>query len=622
MAEIIITELDFENIKQNLKTYLAAQPDFTDYDFTGSALNVLLDVLSYNTHYNAVLANLAANEMFIDSAIKRSSVVSLAKMLGYTPRSTTSAKAYVDIDVVQTTSSSPMTLGTNTVFTATINGNTYSFNVNETQSVAASSGIFSFTNVELIEGTRITNNFLVSADTLSGPFVIPNDNVDTTTIEVTVQNSSVDLTTTTFDRETSIIDVTATSEVFWVEENTNGKYQIIFGNDIIGKKLTAGNIVIVSYIVSNGGDANNARNFSLTGNISGETGVTVTTLYPAAGGAAREDIDLVRFNAPRYNAARNRAVTAEDYRSLIKANLSKAREVAVWGGENNDPPQYGKVFISIHPTTGNIITDADKNILLELLRPRSVMSIQHEFVDPEYLYIGLDGIINYNPKTTNLSNTSLAALVKADIQDYFVDEMNTLDRTFFLSKLSERVKTVDTSIVGSVFKMKLQRRISFVSGSTNHSKTLYFLTSLDPETLRSSTFTTTINQVVYNAYLQDFSDDVQNIATTGIVKLVNSENDRIIKDIGTINYQTGVVTISDLNVTNYIGNVTSVYFTANPQFLYQNITTAITRTSEISPYAINPESSKNTIIVLDDSSNNTVAGIVSGLNITALPYIE
>jgi hypothetical protein len=624
MAELIVTELDFADIKTSLRTYLAAQTEFTDYDFTGSALNTLLDVLAYNTHYNAVLANMQANEMFIDTAIKRTSVISLAKMLGYTPRSRTSAKAYVNIDVPKVnTVGSQLSIDSTVKFTASINGTVYTFNVNEEQTATVSSGIFSFTDVELIEGVGLSNAFTITADLTQGPLVIPVDTLDTTTIEVVVQNSVGDVTTTTWNKTSTIVDITGTSKVFWVEENLDGKYQIVFGDDIIGKALTVGNIVTVSYYASKGPDANGAQTFSLSGTVNGETTATVTTVTPAAGGQEKESIDSVRFNAPKYNATRNRAVTSEDYRSLIKANLAKAREVAVWGGEENDPPQYGKVFISVHPTTGAVFTDADKEYLLEsVIRPKSVMSIQHEFVDPEYLYLGFEGIVNYNNKLTSSTSTQMAAAVETEIETYFTNDFGTLDKTFFLYRLTERVKDLNNAIISSVFKMRLQKRLSITLNSS-YSATVNMLTAIDPETIYSSNFTTKVSNRNYLGYIRDFSDDsLQNDTGTGTLKFINASTGLPVVNVGTVNYATGIITLNNLFVQSYAGNATKLHLHATPQALYQNISSSLTRTSDISEFAVLAQPAKNTIIVLDDSEVDPSAGISSGLAITALPFSE
>ena len=627
MAELNITELDFDTIKTNLRTYLAAQPEFTDYDFTGSALSLLLDVLAYNTHYNAVLANLQANEMFIDTAIKRTSVVSLAKMLGYSPRSTTSAKANVDLLVTKdVTPGNTLSITPTVKFNASINGQSYVFNVNESQTATVNeSGIFEFTEVELIEGIYLSNSFLIGADNVSGPLVIPNNNVDTTTIEVSVQTSSSNLTSTDWVKTSTIVDVTNTSKVFWVEENNQGEYQVVFGDDNVGAQLTPGNIVTITYLVSEGALPNGARDFSLVGDIDGEDEVTIIVNSPATGGNGKENIDSIRFNATKFNANRNRAVTAEDYRTLIKQNFPKAREVTVWGGEENDPPVYGSVFISIDPVTNSVVTSADRDYIKEtILRPRSVMSIKHEFVDPEYVYLGLEGIVNYNPKLTSLKASDISILVSAAIEDYFDNELGTLDRTFFLSKLTERVKATNSSIVSSVFKMRLQKRISIGTSETSgYSKNLNFLTAIDPETIRSSNFLTTINGLTYQGYLQDFADDeVANEDGNGTIKFVSEDTRLPLATVGTVHYNTGAVTLQNVIVTEYIGNMEELYLSARPQPLYQNISSAVVRTSDISTFSVAALPSKNSILTLDDSQSNSTANISAGLVISCRPYTE
>jgi hypothetical protein len=554
-------------------------------------------------------------------------VVSLAKMLGYSPRSTTSAKAQVDLIVTQdVTTESTLSITPDVKFNASINGQSFTFNVNESQTATINeSGVFQFTDVELIEGIYLSNSFLIGSDNTSGPLIIPNNNVDTTTILVSVQTSSSNLTSTDWVKTSTIVDITSTSKVFWVEENNEGQYQLVFGDDNVGASLTPGNIVTVTYIVSEGSAPNGARDFSLVGTIDGEDEVTITVISPANGGTGKESIDSIRFNAPRYNANRNRAVTAEDYRTIIKQNFSKAREVTVWGGEENDPPVYGSVFISIDPVTNAVITTADKDYIKEtVLRPRSVMSIKHEFVDPEYVYLGLEGIVNYNPKLTSLKASDISALVSAAIEDYFDNELGTLDRTFFLSKLSERVKETNTSIVSSVFKMRLQKRITIGTSSTSgYSKILNFLTAIDPETFKSSNFLTTVNGLTYEGYLQDFADDeVANDEGYGTIKFISRDTNLPIINVGTIHYNAGLVTLNNVIVTEYIGNLNELYLYVRPQPLYQNISSAVVRTSDTSSFSVTALPSRNSILTLDNSQSNSAANIVPGLSISCRPYTE
>jgi hypothetical protein len=623
MAELNVTELDFDTIKNNLRNYLAAQPEFTDYDFTGSALSVLLDVLAYNTHYNAVLANLQVNEMFIDTAIKRTSVVSLAKMLGYSPRSTTSAKALVNLQVTKNSESNETTLSISpsVKFNASINGRSYTFNVNESQTATVNNNKFVFTDVELIEGIYLSNTFLIGADNSSGPLIIPNNNIDTSTLRVYVQNSSSDVTSTDWIKTSNIVDITNTSKVFWVEESNEGDYQVVFGDDVFGARLTPGNIVTITYLVSEGESSNGARVFTLVGDIDGEDEVDITILTPATGGTQKETIDSIRFNAPRYNANRNRAVTSQDYRTLIKQNFPKAREITVWGGEENIPPIYGTVFISIDPTIGSTVTQSDKDYISEtILRPRSIMSIKHQFVDPDYVYLGLEGVVNYDPKLTSFKASDLSVIVKTEIENYFDVELGTLDKTFFLSVLSDRVKKVNSAIVSSVFKMRLQKRLSIGIGSS-YSNVVNFLTAIDPGTLKSSNFVTTYNGLRYEGYLQDFSlDEIQNDEGTGVIKFIDKLSGKSIGTFGTVNYAQGTITLTNVNLTTYLGNLNELYFSCRPQPLFQNITSSVVRTSDISQFAIAARPARNSILTLDTSSSNAAANITPGLIINCKPY--
>jgi hypothetical protein len=297
----------------------------------------------------------------------------------------------------------------------------------------------------------------------------------------------------------------------------------------------------------------------------------------------------------------------------------------VWGGEENDPPVYGSVFISIDPVTNAVITTADTDFIKEtILRPRSVMSIKHEFVDPEYVYLGLEGIINYNPKLTSLKPSDISVLVSAAIEDYFDNELGTLDRTFFLSKLSERVKEANTAIVSSLFKIRLQKRISIgASNTSGYSQILNFLTAIDPETFRSSNFLTTINNLTYEGYLQDFAnDEVANDTGKGTIKFVSKDTNTPIITVGTIDYNLGIVILQNVLVTEYIGNLSELYLYVRPQPLYQNISSAVVRTSDISAFAVAALPSRNSILTLDDSQSNSAANISAGLVISCRPYTE
>lgn len=627
MADIRVTELDFQDIKQNLKNYLKSQDEFSDYDFDGSGLNILLDVLAYNTHYNAMLAHLQANEMFIDTAIKRSSVVSIAKTLGYIPRSSTCSRARVNLVVTPTvdTVATSLTLFPSVKFTSSVNNVNYTFNVSDEYTAVKTDGVFTFNNVDLLEGSRISNSFVVASDTVSGPFVIPNTFVDEATLVVGVRSSTTSVDNITYTRATSIIDIQSNSKVYWLEENPDGFYQIVFGDDVIGKKLSAGNVVTVQYISCNGSNANGANSFTLAGTINGENVVEITLVNKAASGSFKESIDEIRFNAPKYNATRNRAVTSQDYKSLILSEFSRAKSVAVWGGEENQPPIYGKVFITLDPKDGEVITEADKDFISEsILRPRSVMSIQHEFVDPDYLYTGFQVDVKYNPRNTVLTPNEIASEIRAGIENYFTNNLKTLEKTFIYSQFVDAIKALlPNIIVGVLANMKLQRRVDFTENLTN-SKTIRFLTSLIPETLRSTNFSVSLNDNTYTAYIKDFANtDTIDFNGIGTLKLIDVDTNNVLNpSLGTINYVTGVVTINNLTVVSYFGNATELRLTATPQELGKNIAPSVIPITETSLFATTPSPSRNSIIDLDDSTADTLSNLAPGLVITVSPYIS
>lgn len=621
MADLRVTELDFAQIKENLINYLKSQTEFSDYNFAGSGLNTIIDLLAYNTHYNAVLAHLQTNEMFIDTAIKRSSVVSIAKTLGYTPRSVAGAKATVNVNVVPNVSyiSSTLTIPQYTKFSAKVNDRTYTFLTTDASTVSKISGEFFFENVEIVEGSYILQETVINADTVSGPIKIKNSNIDLTTLNIRVQNSSSDLTTTAFNRTTTVIDIKPTSKVYWIEEGHDGYYNIIFGDDIIGKKLAVGNIVVIEYIASKGAEANGAQTFTCSINLANSSPVT-TLVAPSTGGSNRETPESIRFNAPKFNSTRNRAVTAEDYKTLILSSFDKAKSVAVWGGENNVPPIYGKVFLSIDPKDGYLVTQADKDYLINtVLRPRSVLSILHEFVEPVYLHVGMNVKINYNPRLTPFTGAQIEDIVSQTIQEYFDSELSTLDKRFYFSRLLNKIQTSHNAILGSLIDMRLQRRIVPIL-NTHENLKFYFTTPIEPNSLRSTYFTTSIGNKTYTAYIQDFPNDTPPSRTgTGTLKLVNKDDNTIISNnYGTVHYgSSGLVNITDFYVTSVAG--ADVRFNALPQELGKDLNPTIVRTTAISTEAVYPFPAQNIIITLDDSESNAGIGTSVGLNVTAVP---
>jgi hypothetical protein len=644
MPQINVTELDFDTIKQNLKTFMQSQAEFSDYNFEGSALSVLLDTLAYNTHYNAVLAHLLANESFLDSAIKRTSVVSLAKTLGYTPRSRRCAVATVNFTITpsNTYTSSTYTLPRDTVFTASFDGTTYTFVPSEavTATLQDVSGTpkFVFLNLKLKEGKRISNSFLITDGKQLDPVIIPNKDVDTSTLRVRVQTTGSNFNFETYVLHTGILDIDESSKVYFLEETIEGLYSITFGDDVIGKKLTVGNVVIVDYINTNGVAANGAGrlgtanqkfdcNATLTGG--GEIREPILTIAAASGGQNKESIDSIKINAPKYNSARERGVTASDYKSLILASNENIQSCSVWGGESNDPPIYGKVFISLDPIPGQIITQQDKdNIVSNIIDPRGSIAILPEFVDPEYTFITLKVGVVYNVNATTLTPGQLEESVSNAISDFFNTELNILNKNFYFSALHTIIKGVSNSIISINIIPSLQKRIEISESDFERDAnyTFTFNSRVQPRELHSTWFEYTNNEATNIVKLQDVPD-------AGVVSpeyngfgtvFLQSESGSKIRDIGRIDYSTGKITILAMRVSALVGETeTAIRVSIRPHDDVNDIlTTTLTRTAQVSTAAVIPTPSKNTVLALDDTVKNEVTGARKGLDVYMIPKAE
>jgi hypothetical protein len=631
MADIRLTELDFETIKGNLKTFLKGQNELADYDFEGSTMSVLLDVLAYNTSYNAMLAHLLANEMFIDTAIKRSSVVSHAKTLGYIPRSGRAAHATVSLTVTPSSSTPEpiITLPKTTAFATLVDDFGYTFYPKETYSAIYDqvNNQYVFPAVELIEGIRLGAQFTVIQDTVSGPFLLPTPNIDTTTMGVIVAPASDSVNGEVYTKTDTIVDLLPTSKVFWVEETPTGRYQIQFGNDILGAQLEVGNVVYVEYFQTSAtSGANGASVFALASVFPGAADVVVDIVLSAAGGAPAEDIDSIRFNAPRLNATRNRAVTAQDYKTLIKSMFPFVKGISVWGGEDNMPPIYGKVFISIDTVDEYVLSEADKsNIINNIVGPRSMLTLQHEFVEPEYLFIGMNVDVKYSTLTTTLDAGQMRALIVNRITSYFDNEVSTLDKTMYYSKLLSVLDGVDPSIIGVQVSLRLNKLIQPVK-FLDTDVTTTFNTSLEPRSLRSSNFFTSIGNSIINSavFIQDVPTETFGVdPTAGVLKLIDATTGQVISDnYGSVNYETGVVNISDLYVRDYPVGAVGVILYGVPQDGHYDISPAILNNTVLVATATAPAPSRNLILRLDKNGLNNVAGVSAGVTVTAIPIIE
>lgn len=463
-----VTELDFDTIKSNLKTFLNQQTEFTDYDFEGSGLSVLLDILAYNTHYNAYYLNMVANESFMDTALLRDSVVSHAKTLGYVPHSMKSPVAVINFYVQSSNSSSAnLTLPAGFSFLSNqIDNKAYNFVVLEDTVVTKANNSYYFENLNIYEGQLVTYNYTQNVTTNPKQiFTLQDSNIDTTTIKVRVSPSSTSTESSVYNLVSDILDITSSSEVFFLQEGRNGKYEIYFGNNSIGKAIADGSIVSVSYLLTNGTSAIKANNFIATVALSdtlGEslTNFTITPVSAASGGSERESVDDIKFGSAAQFATQNRLITIKDYESYLKKNYPAVDSISVWGGEEETPKAYGKVYIALKPKQDYYISETEKQrIVNEIISPKSVVSVDTVIRDPEYLYLLVANYVEYDKKKTTQNAESIKNSIKNAILLYNENNLNQFGSTFVLSKLQDNIDSVDLNAIrGSETVLRLQKR--------------------------------------------------------------------------------------------------------------------------------------------------------------------
>ncbi len=466
-----VTELDFDQIKNNLKNYLKSQSEFNDYDFEGSGLSILLDVLAYNTHYNAMAAHYSLNEAFLDSAQIRGNVVSRAKLLGYTPRSILTPRASVEITVDIAGKPNPpssLTLKTGTKLSTNISGEEYQFVVLEEQTAIKVGNFYTFNDVPIGEGSWKTIKYRVDNDIENQKFQILDEDVDTSTMEVRVQsneNSSSFVIYTPFE---TLLNINPSSTIYHLQENASGYYEVFFGDGIIGKKPSNDNIITLNYVYSHAGEANGADSFTMNDNIGGYSEISIKLLSPASGGTIKETLESIRYNAPLSYTTQNRAVTADDYRSIIQAQFTNIDSISAWGGENSDPPDYGKVFVSIKPLVAEVLTDVEKSQITDvILKGKNVVSIVPTIVDPNYTYLKLYVAFKYNPNITDRSSVELSSVVRDSISDYDYNNLNRFDGVFRHSELLKVVDNSDPAILNSTVIPYMYKSISAKAAGGN-----------------------------------------------------------------------------------------------------------------------------------------------------------
>ena len=535
-----IVGLDFDEAKTSLKSYLKSQSTLKDYNFDGSVLNTILDVLAYNTHYQSFYANMVANEMFLDSAVLRPSVVSHAKTIGYLPSSRRAAKAVVNIAISVSTDTGSLARGIE--FTGVDDsGAQHRFILLDTVQ-PNSKGVFE--NVEIYEGTLRRMSYIYGGTTRSNSLLlIPNDKIDTSTIRIRVQTSASDATgqSDVWTEATSFIDLTPTSKVYFLQERETGMYELYFGDNFLGLKPEVGSIVVVEYLETNADIGNGVTSFSCS--ISGiETPVLVSQ---SAGGMIEDSIEKIKFLAPKFYQSGGRAVTDNDYRAAVLREYPNTDSLVVYGGETAVPPQYGKVFIAMKPKSGDALTTTEKDALIRALRLKSsVVSIIPEIVDPDFIDLVFDTVITYNPSLLSFGAGTLRALIVAYLFGYSSFALESFGDNFYLSKLTENINKINQSILSNQTTFKMRKSVDLYKLVVSKGFAIEYRNPIkqlsEGGTVTTSTIVhkNTAGTLIYNATVLDNGAGKLNVVSIDPdTKVITT----IYPSVGTVNYKTGAI---------------------------------------------------------------------------------
>ena len=563
-ARLQISDLDFDQIKTNLKAYLKQQSQFQDYNFDGAGLNILLDILAYNTHYNSYYLNMVANEAFLDTALLRDSVVSHAKTLGYIPFSVTSPRAIVNVTVDSgTTTPETLTIPRGFTFSSNlIDSLSYNFVTLEETTVTKSNTSFFFEDLEIYEGSLVSYVFNYTEN--SNPksvFVLPDNNIDTTTISVSVSPNVGNTSTQVYNQVTDILDITSTSEAYFLQESKNGNYEIYFGDGVVGKKLNDGAVVTVTYLVTNGVAANQTDGFIAAAPIGAYSDIVIDVVDVASGGATRETVDSIKYSAAAQYATQNRLVTTSDYESYIKSKYPSIDSLSVWGGEDETPKVFGKVYISLKPKTNYFISETEKQrIIDEIINPKAIVSVSAEIRDPEFLYLIIESLVQYDPKKTSLDEGTIRNNIRQAILDFRDTNLNKFAGTFVLSKLQDAVDSTNgEAIIGSETVVRVQRRFT-------------------PKLNESASYTVQYDVPIQRGTLIDKLTSTQFTVfdITGVVRSAQFEEATQsftgISSIQVINPGTGFTTAPTITITGDGSNATAEAVIVNGKIQSINIT--------------------------------------------------
>ena len=550
-----VANLDFEDIKSALKDYLRATSDFTDYDFEGSALATLLDTLAYNTYYTAFNTNMVVNELFIDSATLRDNVVAIAKQLGYRPKSATSPVAYISFTVTYSnpTTDTELLLRKGTGFVANYDNTLYQYVVLNNAKGQVSNDVATFTNVPVYEGTLLTNTFTVNTALKNQKFVLDNSNIDTNTIEVKVFPTGGSLSET-YQVSDNILGIDGNSKVVFLDEIEDERYELILGDGVLGKKLENGTRVEVSYMKTNGSDSNGVKSFIFSGVLENPNGVSpqntttsITSVIPSAGGEEIEATSRIKFNAPKSYGAQNRAVTAQDYGAIVRNIYPATSDIIIFGGEDQVPPEFGKVFISLKPTDAAFLTTLTKKDITDKLKQYMVASVQPVIVDPSILYVELSSKIFYNGQSTDQTPAQIRDKVIGSVQSYLdTSDTEKFNGKFRYSKVVGVIDDTDRAINSNLTSVMMRKDFYPQLNSTFYYEVCFqnaFDEDCDDPVLSSTGFRVT-EYPNFDVYVEDRAGKIV------LYRLDSVTGEKVVldSDIGDIDYVTGELKMYALTI--------------------------------------------------------------------------
>ena len=591
-TSISLVGLDFETIKNNLVSYLKrSDSPFKDANFDGSNISQLVDVLAYNSYLNSFYLNMVASEMFLDSAQMRESVVSHAKELNYVPRSFTSARAKVSFTIYPSSPIDSIVVLKGTTFTSKLGSNTYTFSTDENQIFNInSSNTIEVSNLSIYEGTYTSDSFVYNIANTQQRFVLSNPTVDVSSLSVRVienNGANVDV----YTRASSFLGLGANSKVFFLQAAENSQYEILFGDGVIGTLPKSGSVIVAQYRICNGQLPNGTMLFDIDGPVQGQANISsINTVEIATGGSINESIESIKFNAPRYYQNQERAVTTSDYENLLRQNFAEIQAVSAYGGENVDPPQYGKVFISIDIQNADGIPDTTKATLYEFIKPRSPLSIDPVIVEPDFLYLKIDTNVSYNINITSLPENDISTFVKTSISNYNLNYLSNFKKTLRYSNFVKSIDSSHASIISNETSVSPYKIITPNTRNKPETYTVDFGFSISNvfktgRSLKDNTILTTNHNVKSSTFIYDNKECYLQDDGFGTISLISNINNipTSLLSIGVVDYNTGIINLKEFIIQDYSDSGVKLY---------------------VLPLNKDIPSDKNTIIKINDSDIN------------------